>query len=78
MSQPFIAGVLENPGEQAAIVFDKFCVIAHANEAVDDTRRAERTRTDKEGRELLKKARWILLKGSLNNWPQENMLPNCS
>ena len=42
MSPAYIAGVKENLGDQAVIVFDKFHVIAHVNQAVDETRRAER------------------------------------
>jgi len=71
MSPAYIAGVLKNLGDQAVIVFDKFHVIAHANEAVDETRRAERTRTDKQGRDLLKEARWILLKNPANHTPTQ-------
>ena len=71
MSPAYIAGVLKNLGDHAVIVFDKFHVIAHANEAVDETRRAERTRTDKQGRDLLKEARWILLKNPANHTPTQ-------
>lgn len=67
MSPAYIAGVHENLGDQAVIVFDKFHVIAHANQAVDETRRTERTRVDKAGRELLKQSRWILLKNPSNH-----------
>jgi len=44
MSPAYIAGVMENIGDQAIIVFDKFPVIMHANAAVDETRRAEALR----------------------------------
>ena len=71
MSPAYIAGVLENLGDQAVIVFDKFHVIAHANQAVDETRRTERTHVDKQGRELLKEARWILLKNPANHTPKQ-------
>jgi transposase len=42
MSPAYVAGVKENLGDQAVIVFDKFHVIAHVNHAVDETRKAER------------------------------------
>ena len=71
MSPAYIAGVLENLGDQAVIVFDKFHVIAHANQAVDETRRTERTHVDKQGRELLKETRWILLKNPANHTPKQ-------
>ena len=60
MSAAYIKGV----GEQlpnAQITFDKFHVIAHANAAVDKTRRVEQ-RSDAELGAQLKGMRWTLLK----------------
>jgi len=71
MSPAYIAGVMENIGDQAIIVFDKFPVIMHANAAVDETRRAEHRHLDKAGRELSKKSRWILLKNPENHTPKQ-------
>jgi transposase len=56
MSPAFIKGVAQEL-PNARITFDKFHVIAHANSAVDKTRRAEQ-RTDRS----LKGMRWTLLK----------------
>jgi transposase len=73
MSPAYIKGVMENIGAQALVVFDKFHVIAKVNEAVDEARRSEQRISNKPERELLKKARWILLKnpGNLNEEQQQ-------
>jgi transposase len=71
MSPAYIAGVLENIGDQAVIVFDKFHVIKHANEAVDECRRAEQRQLGKTQRDVLKGARWILLKNPANHTPKQ-------
>jgi transposase len=71
MSPAYIAGVRENLGEQARIVFDKFHVIAHANAAVDETRRAEQRHLGKDQRAQLKGARWALLKNPVNHTPKQ-------
>ena len=65
MSAAYIKGVGQHL-PQAQITFDKFHVIAHANAAVDKTRRVEQ-RTDPEQGAQLKGMRWTLLKdvGSL-------------
>jgi hypothetical protein len=67
MSPAYIAGVRENLGEQAVIVFDKFHVIMHANFGVDETRRAECAQAEGTAREQLKQTRWILLKNPENH-----------
>lgn len=66
MSRAYIKGVRENIGSQALVVFDKFHVIAKVNEAVDEARRAEQRVSCKPQRELLKRARWVLLKNEEN------------
>jgi transposase len=71
MSPAYTAGVDENLGAQAVIVYDKFHVIAHANKAVDETRRIERAGANKADRQLLKKARWVLLKNPANHTPTQ-------
>ena len=71
MSPAYIAGVRENLGDQAVIVFDKFHVIMHANQAVDETRRAEHAQLDQADREQLKQTRWILLKNPANHTPKQ-------
>lgn len=71
MSPAYIAGVRENLGDQAVIVFDKFHVIMHANQAVDETRRAEHAQLDQADRAQLKQTRWILLKNPVNHTPKQ-------
>ena len=70
MSPAYIVGAKENLGRQAAIVFDKFHVIAHVNEAVDSVRRAEMRLSGKivseSSKEILKETRWIWLKNPEN------------
>ena len=74
MGRPYVAGVRENLGDQAVIVFDKFHVIAHVNEAVDETRRAERRLCGKNDAVLLKDSRWLLLKNPVNHTPKQAAL----
>ena len=60
MSAAYIKGVREHM-PQAQITFDKFHVVAHANAALDRTRRVEQ-RGDPELGTQLKGMRWTLLK----------------
>ena len=46
---------------QCRIVYDKFHVLRHANEAVDEVRRAEFFRKGGESRGVMKGKRWLLL-----------------
>lgn len=71
MSPAYIAGVKENLGDQAVIVFDKFHVIAHVNQAVDETRRAEQRLALQADAEYLKGNRWVLLKNPANHTPKQ-------
>jgi hypothetical protein len=66
MSPAYIAGVRENIGAQAVVVFDKFHVIAKVNEAMDATRRAEQRLGKGDEIKLLKGARRALLKNPAN------------
>jgi transposase len=70
MSPAYIVGAKENLGKRAAIVFDKFHVIAHVNEAVDSVRRAEMRLSGRivsePLKEMLKESRWIWLKNPEN------------
>jgi transposase len=52
---------LEQWASQCKIVYDKFHVLQHANEAVDEVRRAEFFRQGKQKRALVKGKRWLLL-----------------
>jgi transposase len=67
MSPAYVAGVQENLGDQAVIVFDKFHVIAHVNQAVDETRKAERRQVDQADAAYLKASKWVLLKNPANH-----------
>lgn len=62
MSPAYIAGVEENCGSQAVMVFDKYHVIAHANAGVDAVRRAEMRLGFASTRAALKGSRWVWLK----------------
>lgn len=68
MSAAYIKGVGEHL-PNAQITFDKFHVIAHANEAVDKTRRVEQ-RSDPEQGAQLKGMRWSLLKDVFSLKPE--------
>lgn len=60
MWEPFRLS-LEEWVPQCKIVYDKFHVIQHANEAVDEVRRAEFFRKGEEMREVIRGKRWLLL-----------------
>jgi transposase len=67
ISPAYIAGVKENLGDQAVGVFDKLHVVAHDNQAVDETRRTEQRYLGQARRGELKGARWALLKNPVNH-----------
>jgi transposase len=60
MWEPFTASILKW-APQCRIVFDKFHVMQHANQAVDEVRRAEFFRKGGRMRGLVKGKRWLLL-----------------
>ena len=64
MWDPFIASVKENTN--AEIVFDKFHIAKHINEAVDKTRKQEFAKADDEERKLMKKKRFLILSRKKN------------
>jgi transposase len=66
MSPAYLKGVAQSIGMQAQVIFDKFHVIAKVNGAVDEARREEQKLCDERQRELLKDARWVLLKNENN------------
>lgn len=74
MSPAYISGVKENLGDQAVLVYDKFHVIAHISAAADETRKAERRMSGNADGELLKNARWVLLKNPTNHTPSQAAL----
>jgi transposase len=60
MWEPFRMSI-EEWAPQCKIVYDKFHILQHANDAVDEVRRAEFFREGKPGREVIKGKRWLLL-----------------
>ena len=68
MWQPFTDSIAEwAPG--CRIIYDKFHIIQHANDAVDEVRRAEFFRKGRKMRDLIKGKKWLLL----SRW--KNLLP---
>lgn len=70
MSQAYQKGVRESC-HNAQTVFDKFHVIAHANEAVDEVRRAELRRCETGVWESLRRSQWLWRKNPENLTEQE-------
>jgi transposase len=60
MWEPFRLSI-EEWAPQCKIVYDKFHVMGHANDAVDEVRRAEFFRKGGEKRELIKGKKWLLM-----------------
>jgi len=60
MWEPFRLSI-EEWAPQCKIVYDKFHIMQHANDAVDEVRRAEFFRKGKQGRAVIKGKRWLLL-----------------
>jgi transposase len=61
MWEPFVQSLRAHL-PHARIVYDKFHVLRHANDAVDETRRAEFFRKGGQARGLLRGKRWLLLR----------------
>jgi transposase len=60
MWEPFRLSI-EQWAPNCQIVYDKFHILQHANDAIDEVRRAEFFRKGQEGREVIKGKRWLLL-----------------
>jgi len=60
MWEPFRLS-LEQWVPDGKIIYDKFHVLGHANDAVDEVRKAEFFRQGREKRELIKGKKWLLL-----------------
>lgn len=60
MCAPFVASIREHL-PKAAIVFDRFHVMMHVNQAVDETRRQEFFRQKGRRRAVMRGKRWLLL-----------------
>ena len=65
MSAAYIAAV-EEGAPQATIVYDRFHIMKHVHEAVDQVRRDEQAAADTQGKTTLKNKRWVLLKREKN------------
>ena len=75
MWEPFTKSILKwSPG--CKIVFDKFHVMQHANDAIDEVRRAEFFRKGIRMRELVKGKRWLLLRRWVNLDVKDKQLLN--
>ena len=59
MPEPFRVPVLRSGLPQCRIVYDKFHIIQHANDAVDEVRRAEFFRKGRKMRDVIKGKKWI-------------------
>ena len=65
MWEPFRMSLEQNV-PQCRIVYDKFHIMQHANQAIDEVRRAEFFRKGKHLRELVQGKRWLLLSRWVN------------
>jgi len=65
MWEPFRLSI-EEWAPQCKIVYDKFHIMKHANEAIDEVRRAEFFRKGARLRDLIKGKRWLLLSRWVN------------
>jgi transposase len=74
MWEPFRLSLREHL-PHARLVYDKFHVLRHASEAVDETRRAEFFRQGAEARGLIRGKRWLLLRRWMNlDWEERQTL----
>jgi len=65
MWKPYIQST-KKYAPQADIVFDKFHILRHLNEKIDQLRRELQKKLEKESRQVVKRSRWVLLKASEN------------
>jgi transposase len=74
MWEPFRLSLQEHL-PHAKIVYDKFHVLRHASEALDETRRAEFFRQGADARGLIRGKRWLLLRRWANlDWEERQTL----
>ena len=72
MWKPYIAATQEMvPDAEKKIVYDRFHIAAHLNDAVSEVRRAEHARLSKEGNTSLKNSRNIFRKSAANMTDKE-------
>ena len=67
---------IEEWAPQCRIVYDKFHIIQHANDAIDEVRKAEFYRKGKDKRELIKGKKWLLMSRWKNLDPGQRGLLN--
>ena len=70
MWEPFRLSI-EQWAPNCRIVYDKFHIMQHANNAIDELRRAEFFRKGQEGRAVVKGKRWLLLTRWVNLTPEQ-------
>jgi len=70
MWDPYIKAVKESC-PQAAIVFDQFHVVKAFGQVIDKVRNMEYRRASKEGKEVIKGSKYLLLKNKTNLLPEE-------
>jgi transposase len=58
MWKPFRQSI-EEGAPRCKIVYDKFHILQHANDAIDEVRRVESFRQEKEKRALIKGKKWL-------------------
>jgi transposase len=75
MWEPFRLSI-EQWAPACRIVYDKFHIIQHANDAVEEVRRAEFFRKGRKMREVIKGKRWLLLSRWKNLEPQQRGVLN--
>jgi transposase len=75
MWEPFRLSI-EEWVSKCRIVYDKFHIIQHANDAVDEVRKAEFFRKGREMRDLIKGKKWLLLSRWKNLVPRQRGVLN--
>src|SRR5207244_12864788 len=75
MWEPFRLS-LEEWAPGCRIIYDKFHILQHANDAVDEVRRAEFFRKGRKMRELIKGKKWLLLSRWKNLVPRQRGVLN--
>jgi len=60
------ANLVRQHARNGQILFDRFHIVKHLNEAVDEVRRAEMQRLTKKEKVIFKRSRWLLLKNPWN------------
>ena len=70
MWQPYVE-IIKECAPQASLVFDKFHIVGHLMEAVEQVRRDEIREKGKEHRDLMKDSRYIWLKNPWNLTPKQ-------